>query len=305
MPSSDPVSAEPRGSQIYETFFGLDRRPFQTAPDPEFLYLTSAHETALTMLRFGLMADAPITVLTGAVGTGKTTLLRQILREIPGDRRVAMIANIGADQGGVLRWALMALGAECSQDSDPAALYHQFRELALDHDISGQRTVLIFDEAQNLSASALEELRMLSNLNADGVALLQIVLAGQSQLRELLDDPSLVQFTQRVAADADLPALSLEETAAYVHHRLSVAGACRDIFSSGAVSLIHQSTGGVPRLINLLCDLTLLQAFADGQSDVTETAVQAVLAGARRRGTYRLLQQPAASPSLVAAPVRA
>ncbi|MGD1926707.1 MAG: ExeA family protein [Paracoccaceae bacterium] len=305
MHSSQSATSEPCDSGLYEAFFGLDRRPFQSAPDPEFLYFTPAHEAALTMLRFGLMADAPITVLTGGIGTGKTTLLRRLLREIPGDRRVAMIANIGGDSGDILRWALMALGHECTPNAAPDELYRQFRDLTLETCANGQRTVLIFDEAQNLDARALEELRMLSNLNADNAPILQIVLAGQSQLRDLLDDPGMSQFSQRIAADADLAALSLEETAGYIHHRLAVAGATQDIFLPAAVALVHQATAGVPRLINLLCDLTLLHAFADALPEVSEATVQAVLSNARRRGTFRLLHQSAASPALVATPVTA
>ncbi|MEM7211967.1 MAG: AAA family ATPase, partial [Pseudomonadota bacterium] len=290
---------------LYEGFFGLESRPFLTAPDPGFLYLSEGHQLALTMLRYGILTRAPVTVVTGAVGAGKTTLIRQILNELPGEQTVGLISNMQEGRGDLLHWVLMALDAPFDPKAGHVALFQQFQQLVVDAYAAGRRVLLIFDEAQNLGMSALEELRMLSNINADKDELLQIILVGQPQLRDLMNRPELVQFAQRISADFDLEPLRQRETEEYILRRLEIAGADGEIFTHEALRMVHHATGGVPRLINVLCDMALVYAYADETLLVDEQVLQDFLASARRRGIYRQFSQPEPAPRLVPTPVEA
>ena len=300
----DPDHEDTR-TALYEGFFGLKARPFRTVPDPGFLYLSEGHEDALTMLRYGLLTRAPVTVVTGDVGVGKTTLIRQILSEMPGEERVGLISNMQEGRGELLHWVLMALDAEFDSKAGHVELFRQFQDLLIEAYAAGRRVVLIFDEAQNLGLRALEELRMLSNINADKDELLQIVLVGQPDLRDLLNRPELRQFAQRINADFDLKPLRAKETEDYIRRRLSVAGADREIFSAEAMAQVHRATGGVPRLINVLCDMAMVYGYADGSRMVDESVLQDFLVSARRRGTYRQFSTDDVTPRLVPTPMGA
>lgn len=292
-------------SSLYESFFGLSAQPFRTVPDPSFLYHSEGHDLALSMLRYGLMTRAPVTVVTGDVGVGKTTLIRKILSEMPGGEHVGLISNMQEGRGELLHWVLMALDASFDPAAGHVALFRQFQELLIDAYAAGRRVVLIFDEAQNLGMLALEELRMLSNINAEKDELLQIVLVGQPQLRDLLNQPQLRQFAQRINADFDLGPLRPRESEEYVRKRLQMAGAEREIFTPEALGLVHSATGGVPRLINVLCDMAMVYGYADGNRTVSDTVLQDFLANARRRGIFRQFSTPDSVPRLVKTPVGA
>ena len=262
---------------IYNAHFGLSERPFSLVPDPGFLFWSGPHRRAYSMLEYGILTRAPITLITGEVGAGKTTLLHHLLRSVEDDVTIGMIANAHGDRGELLRWVLMAL----SQPTDPAAcyvdLFAQFQAYLIDEYAAGRRIVLIFDEAQNLSRESLEELRMFTNINSNKDELLQLVLVGQPELREIVQRPDLSQFAQRVASSFHLPAMTAEMVRDYIAHRLSVAGATRAIFQVPATRLIHEATEGVPRLINQLCDLSLVYAFTKDNSYVNRATVQHVL----------------------------
>ena len=270
---------------MYEAFYKLNARPFLTVPDPDFIYWAEAHTLAITMLRYGLMTRAPITVVTGEIGSGKTTLLRQMMREIPEDLVVGLVSNMQAGRGNLLQWVMMALGQGVSDDAY-IVLFHRFQEFLIDAYARGKRVVLIVDEAQNLTVDTLEELRMLSNINADKDELLQLILVGQPQLRDLLARPELTQFSQRISADFHLSSLTPDEVERYINHRLALAGASWRIFPSRTCELIHETTRGVPRLLNILCDLCLVYGFSADSKVIDEALLREFLGAARKRGIY-------------------
>lgn len=283
---------------MYEDFYSLKVRPFLTVPDPEFLYWSEAHALAFTMLRYGIVSRAPITVISGDIGSGKTTLLRQLLRETPADLVVGLVSNMQVGRGHLLQWVMMALGEEPG-DAPYVELFRRFQDFVIARYAEGKRVVLIFDEAQNLGVEALEELRMLSNINSDKDELLQLILVGQPQLRELLARPELTQFAQRISSDFNLTPMSAPELRAYVNHRLEVAGASWRIFPDRTCDLIHAATGGVPRLVNILCDLCLVYGFSAESKVISECLLREFLSSAQRRGIYQQFAPLPEAPTLV------
>lgn len=283
---------------MYETFYGLKARPFLTVPDPAMLYWAETHSLAFAMLRFGLMSRAPITVITGEIGSGKTTLLRRLLQEVPADLMVGLVSNMQIGRGELLHWVMMSLDQDVGEASY-VRLFQRFQDLVVGAYAEGKRVVLIFDEAQNLGVDALEELRMLSNINADKDELLQLILVGQPQLRELLGRPELVQFSQRISSDFHLTGLEAEDVERYIDHRLEAAGASWRIFPKRTCRLIHEATRGVPRLINILCDLCLVYGYSADSRVIDETLLREFLAGARRRGIYQQFSAISEAPKLV------
>lgn len=284
---------------MYEDFYKLDRRPFLTVPDPEFLYWSNSHLMAFTMLRFGIMSRAPLTVITGEIGAGKTTLLRQLLNEVPGDISVGLVSNMQAGRGELLHWVMTALGEKLHDNEPYVSLFKRFQDFVIEAYATGKRVVLIFDEAQNLDVSSLEELRMLTNINADSDELLQLILVGQPQLRDLLARPELVQFSQRISSDFHLNCLSKSEVSYYIARRLQLAGSQWEIFSPGASDVIYEATGGVPRLINILCDLCLVYGFSGEHRTVEPDMVFDFLSSAERQGIYTQFKRVKRAPKLV------
>lgn len=277
-PGADPdPGAEPGAFDIYTRHFGLTARPFALVPDPDFLFWSPAHRRAYAMLEYGVLTHSPITLITGEVGAGKTTLLRQLLRSLPPEVRVGLISNPSAARAELLRWVLMALDQPAAPNETYVDHFSRFQTHLIDEYAQGRRVVLIFDEAQNLGREALEELRMFTNINAGKDELLQLVLVGQPELREIVGRPDMRQFAQRVASNFHLSEMDLPTVRAYIAHRLKVAGRTRRIFSKPAVELVHVATGGVPRLVNRLCDLALVYAFTKGNKLVSHETVQEVL----------------------------
>ncbi len=263
--------------EIYTEHFGLSSRPFTVVPDPDFLFWSTAHQHAFAMMEYGVLTRAPITLVTGEIGTGKTTLIQQLLRTVGPDLRIGLVSNSGDDPKELLRWVLMALGQPILRDATHQGLVGAFRTFLLAERAAGRRVTLVFDEAQNLCRDALEELRMLTNMNAGKNDLLQLVLVGQPELRKLVLGRGQHQFAQRIVSSYHLDAMDGPTTAAYIEHRLRVAGASAPIFTPQAVELIFEATGGVPRRINQLCDLALVYAFTADQPTVLRFAVQQVL----------------------------
>lgn len=262
---------------LYTVHFGLKERPFSLVPDPDFLFWSAPHRRAYTMLEYGIMTRAPITVITGEVGAGKTTLVHQLLRSVGDDVRIGLIANAQGDRGELLRWVLLALAQPALADETYVDLFGRFQSYLIAEYAAGRRVILIFDEAQNLSRESLEELRMFTNINANKDELLQLVLVGQPELREVIRRPDLTQFAQRVSSAFHLPAMDLPTVRSYIRHRLQVAGATQDIFTPSAADAIHEATGGVPRLVNQLCDLSMVYAFTKNQQRIMRLTVQQVL----------------------------
>lgn len=263
---------------IYNSFFGFTERPFTLVPDPDFIFWSKSHRLAYTMLEYGVLTRSPITVVTGEIGAGKTTLLQHLLKTLAADVTVGLISNAQGDRGELLQWVLHALGVTFDANASYVTLFQRLQEFLLETYAEGKRVILIIDEAQNLNVSTLEELRMLTNINSNKDELVQLVLVGQPELRQLIMRPELKQFVQRVGSSFHLSAMNADNVAEYVAHRLRVANGSGDEFSSGAVDRIHTLTGGVPRLVNQLCDLGLVYAFSADQMQVTEETIDSVLA---------------------------
>jgi general secretion pathway protein A len=262
---------------MYESFYGLRERPFALTPDPAFLCLTRQHAMALTLLEYGLASHAGFCLVTGNVGSGKTTLIRHWLNRLDAaDTVVGLITNTNRGFGKLLQWVCLAFGLE-HRGLDDAALYETFVDFLVRQYALGKRVTLIVDEAQNLDAPQLEELRVLSNINADKHLVLQTFLVGQPELRETLRRPELRQFAQRISVEYHIGGLSIAEAHHYVRHRLQVAGGRVDLIQDDAVDVAHLGSAGVPRLINQLCDSALVYGFSDQLPQVgVETMLQVI-----------------------------
>ncbi|MGD8854659.1 MAG: AAA family ATPase, partial [Gammaproteobacteria bacterium] len=257
---------------MYESFYGFREKPFSLLPDSGFLYLSSKHRMALTLLEYGLMNQAGFTVISGDIGTGKTTLIRELLNQIDPQIKVGLISNTHRTFGDLMQWIALAFDLP-HQGKDKVTLYRDFMEFIIRQYGQGRRTVLIVDEAQNMSPETLEELRMLSNVNADKDQVLQIILVGQRELRATLRRPDLIQFAQRIGVDYHLEPLNEEETRDYIRHRCRTAGGAPDLFTDQACQQIHAATGGVPRLINMLCDTALVYGYAEQREKIDAALV--------------------------------
>ncbi len=261
---------------MYEQFYALREKPFALTPDPAYLYLAKRHRHALTMLEYALSQASGFALITGEVGCGKTTVVRHFLERADGPRNVGFITNAHPGFGHLLPWVLESLGLELGQ-ATPSESYRRFVGYVKQQYAGGRRTVLVIDEAQNLGLPALEELRVLSNINAGKELLLQTVLIGQPELRETLRLQGLRQLAQRIVIDHHLEALQPAETLGYVRHRLGVAGGSPELFTSGALNLVHESTGGVPRLVNIVCDTALVYGFSDQRPSIDADIIEQVI----------------------------
>ena len=259
---------------MYETFYSFREKPFSLLPDPAFLFLARQHSTALAVLEYGLVNQAGFTVVTGEIGCGKTTLIRHVLNSLGQDITVGLLSN--TQRGELLQWVLMAFGLDY-RGKEKVALYETFLEFIIDEYAKNRRTVLIIDEAQNLGVDALEELRMLSNVNADKDQVLQLILVGQPELRATLSRPTLIQFAQRVAVDYFLVPLESEQIGSYIRHRLEIAGGDPALFKPEACQLVYHHSEGIPRLINLLCDTALVYGYAAGKQKIDVELVREVV----------------------------
>jgi len=275
---------------MYEAFYGLREKPFSILPDPDLIYWAQNHRLAFAMLEFGVMNCAGFTVITGEIGSGKTTLLRYLLRQLDPQVAVGLISNTPRGTDGLLAWVLMAFNQPF--EGSYATLFKKFQQFLYEEHKQGRRVILIVDEAQNLGMETLEELRMLSNINADKDQFLQIILVGQPQLRTMLRTPELVQFAQRVSSDFHLHALNVEEVNRYIHHRLSAAGARARLFSDQACARIAEVSHGIPRTINVLCDTALVYGYATNAPTITTDIVNSVIANKDRFGVL-----PISAPS--------
>jgi general secretion pathway protein A len=246
---------------LYLNYYNLREEPFSITPDPRFLFFSAKHQEAFNHLLFGIHQRKGFIELTGEVGAGKTTICRKLLEEL-GDRyKTALILNPCLSPHQLLKTIVLEFGLK-PRGIDRVAYLHVLNQFVLEQVNSGNDVVLIIDEAQNLSDESLEQVRLLSNLETDHQKLMQIVLMGQPELRDKLAQPKLRQLRQRITVRYHLSPLDLAETAYYVNHRLSLAGANgRPQFDESAIRLVHKHTGGVPRLINALCDKALLAGF--------------------------------------------
>lgn len=260
---------------MYNDFFGFKSSPFTIAPDPRFLFMSERHRDALAHLLYGIGSGGGFVMLTGEVGTGKTTVCRCLLEQLSSDVRLAYILNpkLNAVELMATMCDELGIGYQAGEKS-LKAFTDLLRDYLLDNHEKGLNTVLMIDEAQNLSVEVMEQIRLLTNLETNDKKLLQIILIGQPELQELLAKKELRQLAQRITARYHLKPLNLNETASYIEHRLRIAGLQRSLFKSAAVKKIHQASGGIPRLINVISDRSLLGAFVEKKNAVTEPIVR-------------------------------
>jgi general secretion pathway protein A len=261
---------------MYLTFFGLNEKPFAITPDPRYLYLSERHAEALAHLLYGINEAGGFVQLTGEVGTGKTTIVRSLLAQTPKNAEIALILNpkMTAPEFLLTICEELGIGVPDSALGSLKDLVDILSQYLLRAHANGQRVVLVVDEAQNLAPEVLEQVRLLTNLETNTQKLLQIILIGQPELRELLARNELRQLAQRITGRYHLNPLSREETAAYVLHRLRVAGATTDIFAPGALNEVFRLSQGVPRVINVICDRALLGAYSLDRHRVTAKLVR-------------------------------
>ncbi len=262
---------------MYTSYFGLKCKPFELAPDPEFLLLSGSHKRALLYLNYGISENAGFILVTGEVGTGKTTLIRSMMQKLKSDIKPARINNTRVSSEQLISMINDDFGIEV-KGRDKTGMLEDLTGFLIDQFSRGRKSVIIIDEAQNLSPDLLEEIRLLSNLETDKSKLLQIVLVGQPELMKVLAQPRLRQLRQRISISCHIQPLTPDETEEYIFHRLEVAGNRQAVkFQEGAVGLVHKFSRGVPRLINIACDFLMLSAFVEEIKEISVDAVKEII----------------------------
>ena len=246
---------------MYQAFYGLKENPFSIQPDPDFLYFGRRHSYAYAMMEFGIRNRVGFMVISGEIGCGKTTLVRHLLNNLAPEHTVGLVYNTHREIANLLQWIMLSFGLVYEGQSN-VALFDEFQQFLIKQYGSGKSVLLIIDEAHNLNPDALESLRMLSNINADKNQLLQIMLVGQPQLKDLLLKPELLQFSQRVEVDFHIKPFEAADVQGYIQHRLKVAGRETPLFTADACARIAEASQGTPRRINILCNTALVYGFA-------------------------------------------
>ncbi|PLW67049.1 ExeA family protein [Pseudohalioglobus lutimaris] len=272
---------------MYTEYFGLDDKPFSLIPDADSVYFSSVHREAYNMLEFGLLEQVGITVITGEVGAGKTTLLRHLLSRTNYDEiTLGLVSTPHRAYGTLLQWIINAFRID-TDSNEEFALLQKLQDFLVDQSAEGKRTLVIVDEAQNMTKDDLESLRLLVNINADKMQLLQVILIGQPELLEMFFDPAMSQLAQRVSAEYRLDPLNLLETMSYVRFRLEHVGGSENLFDTSALMAIYYYSGGIPRIINTLCDGSLVAAYGQGRKQVPLDIVLSVVKAKQIGGVHR------------------
>jgi type II secretory pathway predicted ATPase ExeA len=271
---------------MYESFYGFNVRPFALLPQEEFMFLSRQHRMALDLLTYGLSNRALFCVVTGDIGTGKTTLLRYLLKRRGPHVSVGMVTGMNGTFLELLQWTLTAFGLEY-RGLDKIGLQQLLIEFVKREEARGRRMLLIIDEAQALSPEVLEDLRLFSNVSTGSAPLLQTVLVGQLGLRHTLRRPEMRQFAQRVGVDYMLTPLDKAQTQAYIRHRLGLAAPGKEeLFTPEACDAIFGASRGIPRVVNLLCDTALVYGYADQKETIDATTVDEMLRDKAREGGW-------------------
>ena len=262
---------------MYEHFYGLKEKPFQILADPAYLFMSKSHETAYTHLEYGILENKGFVVISGEIGSGKTTLINYMLEKIEENIQIALIHNTLVQPGQLVRMLCDEFEIEIS-GLDETQILTAFYQFLVEQYTLGRRVTLIIDEAQNLSVSALEEVRMLSNFELDKQHLFQVIFVGQPELRYKLQQKALAQLAQRVTVHYHLNGLSPDEVESYIHYRLQIAGAEKNrIFEDDAIEAISVHSRGIPRLINILCDTALVYGYADGLERIDRGIIETII----------------------------
>jgi putative secretion ATPase (PEP-CTERM system associated) len=263
---------------MYTQFFGFKEKPLNLTPDPHFLYMSTVHKRALAYLTYGLDDRKGFITITGEIGAGKTTLIRALIKQLDENTTVSRVINTKVTSIQLLKMIVRDFDIECAKEDGKEDILESLNQFLLDEYAVGHTTVLIIDEAQNLHPSTLEEIRLLSNLETEKDKLLQIILVGQPELRDILALPELKQLRQRITVGYHLTPLNQNEIRQYIRHRIAVAGAPNpDIFSKEAMDYIYHPSAGVPRLINIICDACLVTAFVENCHFIEEEMVKGVI----------------------------
>lgn len=269
---------------MYESFYHLKEKPFSLLPDPDFLYMGDDQSLALAMLEYGLLDNTGFVVLTGPVGSGKTTLIRQLLKGLTNKVAVGYLANTHPSFGSLLKQIFAAFGIDAKGVSDPVEQHNILVEYLLKNYSEQKETVLIIDEAQNVPADELEQLRLITNINSEKDQLLNVIIVGQPELRATIALDNMKQFSQRISVYHELKPLSAEEVHHYVASRLQVAGAETNFFTASSLDAITRASNGVPRLINRICESSLVYGYANGSEQITAAIVNHVVLDQRKAG---------------------
>lgn len=262
---------------MYEAFFNLKQKPFDLLPNPDFLFMSSSHKRALSYLDYGIKERVGFILLTGEVGSGKTTIIRNLIKKNLDNVILSKIFNTRVDSEQLLAMINDDFGLQVV-NKDKITMLRELNTFLIEQFVKGNQAVLIIDEAQNLGHELLEEIRMLSNLETDNAKLLQIILVGQPELRKTLASSTLVQLRQRISINCHIQPLSPNETEQYILHRLEKAGDRDSVqFSQETINIIYTYSRGIPRLINIICDFILLAAFAEERTDIDVALVQDII----------------------------
>lgn len=276
---------------MYLKHYGLTKKPFNLIPDPEFMHFSEKHKLAYSLLEYGVYEQTGLTVITGEIGSGKTTLLRYLLKKMNYQEIVVgLIDNTHESLGDLPTWIATAFNIEYS-NQDKAKLYREIQNYIIKQYSAGKRVLLIVDEAQNMNENTLEELRLLMNINSGSDLLLQIILVGQPELLTTLLKPSLTQLAQRVSVEYHLEALTLQETQAYINHRLLIAQCDHQVFDQLAIEQIYKYSGGIPRLINVLSDNALVYGYALNRNNIGGDVILDIIKSRRIFSSGKLQKQ--------------
>ena len=271
---------------MYESFYGMKEKVFNLSPDPEYFYLSRGHENAFTHLEYAISENKAFAVVTGEIGAGKTTLINYLLYKIQLDIQIGLINNTNIPASQFLRTVCSEFELDIDKKTK-VQLMDVFQNFLLEQYASNNRVLLIIDEAQNLAPKIIEEIRMVSNLEAEKSHLIQIILVGQPELKIKLQRMDLIQFAQRVSVHCHLNGLDKEEVAEYIRYRLKVGEAKNlELFDSEAIDMIYEYSRGIPRLINILCDTALVYGYADGMQTINEHIIKNVINEREQSGIF-------------------